>query len=128
MEGIFVPITLFLVIAVIVIAPRYFRSREREALQATLRTAIEKGQPLPPEVIDSISRDAKPAPSSSRDLRTGIIWVGVAAGLVACAYALGYDEDTGHAFWPTISFAAFPAFIGISFLVLALINRGKGKV
>ena len=57
MEGIFVPITLFLVVAVIVIAPRYFRSREREALQATLRAAIEKGQPLPPEVIDTISRD-----------------------------------------------------------------------
>ncbi len=128
MEAIFVPITLFLVVAVIVIAPRYFRSKEREALQATLRAAIERGQPLPPEVIDTISRDARPAPSAARDLRTGIIWIGVAAGLVACAYALGYDEEAGHAFWPTIGFAAFPAFIGVSFLVLAAINRGKGKV
>ncbi len=126
MAGISVPIVFFLVIAVIVIAPRYFRSREREALQATLRAAIEKGQPLPPEVIDSISRDTKPVPSAARDLRTGIIWLGVAVGLCAFAYAIGYmDEDASDAFWPLIGCAAFPGFIGLAFLLMAAINRGK---
>ncbi len=126
MEGISVPIVLFLVIAVIVIAPRYFRSREREALQATLRAAIEKGQALPPEVIDAISRDARPIPSAARDLRTGIIWLGVAVGLAAFAYAIGYmNEDSGDAFWPILGLAAFPGFIGLAFLVMAAINRGR---
>ena len=129
MEAIFVPISFFLMIAVIVIAPRYFKSREREALQATLRAAIEKGQPLPPEVIDAISSDARPAPSAARDLRTGIIWLGVAAGLTGMAYAIGYmNDEAAHAFWPTLGIAAFPAFIGLAFLILAAINRGKGKV
>ena len=126
MEGIFVPISLFLMIAVVVIAPRYFRSREREALQATLRAAIEKGQALPPEVIDAISRDARPIPSAARDLRTGIIWLGVAIGLVGFAYAIGYaDTDASDAFWPLIGCAAFPGFIGLAFLLMAAINRGK---
>ncbi len=125
---ILIPITLFLVIAVIVVLPRYFKSREREALQATLRAAIEKGQPLPPEVIDAVSRDAKPVASPARDLRTGIIWIGFALGLAGLAYAIGYsDEDAAHAFWPILGTAAFPGFIGLAFLVLAMINRGRSK-
>jgi hypothetical protein len=130
MSEVFIPIIMFLVIGAIVIAPRYFKSREREALQATLRTAIEKGQPLPPEVIDAISTDARPAPSAARDLRTGIIWIGVAVGLACFAYAIGYMDEEGaaHAFYPLIGMAAFPGFIGLAFLIMAAINRGKGKV
>ena len=116
-------------IVAIVVVPRYFRSREREALQATLRAAIEKGQPLPPEVIDALSRDAKPTPSGSSDLRVGIIWMGVAAGLVGLAYALGFsDTDASDAFWPLVGLAAFPGFIGLAFLIMALLNRGKGRI
>lgn len=128
MEGILVPITLFVILGAIFIVPRYFKSREREAQQATLRAAIEKGQPLPPEVIEAIGRDAGPIPSATRDLRSAIIWLGVAAGLVGMAYALGYNADSAEAFWPMIGLAAFPGFIGLAFLLMALVNRGKGKL
>ncbi len=124
-----VPIAMFLFLAAIIIVPRFLKSREREALQATLRTAIEKGQALPPEVIDAITRDTKPAPSAARDLRTGIIWVGVALGLAAFAYAMGYtDTDASEAFWPLLGISAFPGFIGLAFLVMAALNRGKVRV
>ncbi len=124
-----VPIVFFLVMGAFLIVPRYLKSREREALQATLRSAIEKGQSLPPEVIDAISRDTKPAPSAARDMRTGIIWVGVALGLIGFAYAMGYsDNDAAEAFWPLLGISAFPGFIGLSFLVMAALNRGKGRV
>jgi hypothetical protein len=116
-------------VVAILLVPRYFKSRERQALQATLRAAIEKGQPLPPEVIDTINRDVRPAPSGSRDLRVGVIWIGVAAGIVGLAYALGYsDDDAAHAFYPLLGIAAFPGFIGLAFLIMALINRDQGKV
>lgn len=115
-------------IVAIVVVPRYFRSREREALQATLRVAIEKGQPLPPEMIDALSRDVRPARSATRDLRVGIVWMGVAAGLIGLAYALAYsDTDAGDAFWPLMGLAAFPGFIGLAFLIMALVARGKGE-
>jgi hypothetical protein len=127
MEGIFVPISLFLMLAAILIVPRYFKTKEREAQQATLRAAIERGQPLPPEVIEAIGRDAGPLPSSARDLRTGVIWIGVAAGFVGLAYALGYSGE-GDAFWPLLGTAAFPGFIGLAFLIMAAVNRGKGRV
>lgn len=122
-------ITFWGAIVAIVLVPRYFKSREREALQATLRSAIEKGQPLPPEVIDTMSRDVRPAPSANRDLRVGIIWMGVAAGFIGLAYALGYsDNDAADAFYPLLGVSAFPGFIGLAFLIMALVNRGKDKV
>jgi hypothetical protein len=125
--GASVPIFMFAMIAVIVVVSRYFKAREREALQATLRAAIERGQPLPPEVVDAISRDARPMPSSGRDLRAGIIWVGIAAGIVGFAYALGFSDEAADAFWPMIGIACFPGFIGFAFLVMAALNRGRGR-
>ncbi len=119
----------FVMIAAIVIVPRWFRVREREALQATLRAAIEKGQPLPPEVIDAISRDARPVPSAGRDLRTGIILLCIAAAFAAMGAAGSYysDGEFDGAGW-MIGIAAFPGFIGLAFLIIALVNRGKGRV
>ena len=131
MEGILVPITIFLVLGAMVIAPRYFKSRERESLQATLRAAIERGQPLPPDVIEAITRDVKPARETTpgSDLRRGIIWLGVAAGMVGFAYAVGYGvDDSGDWFWPLIGIAAFPGFIGGALLVIAMMNRSKTKI
>ncbi len=126
MEGILVPITLFIVIGAIVIVPRYMKSREQEGLQATLRAAIERGQPLPPEVIEAITREAKPIAAPGRDLRRGIVWLGVAAGFVGLGYALGYaDTDASDAFWPLIGVAAFPGFIGVALIVIAFLNRSK---
>ena len=126
LTGLVGSVMLFLMIAAIVIVPRWIKSREREQLQATLRMAIEKGQPLPPEVIEAISRDARPVPSASRDLRRGIIWLCVAGAFVACAYAAEYwgDGDTDGFGW-LLGFAAFPGFIGLAFLLMGLLNRGK---
>ena len=114
-------------IPAIVIASRYFRSRERQQMQETIRMAIEKGQPLPTEVIDAISRDVRPAPSASRDVRVGFIWIGVAVGIAGFGYALGFNEDTGHAFYPMLGLAAFPGFIGLALIVLGLLGGGKGR-
>ena len=121
-------IMFFGMIAAIVIVPRWFRVREREALQATLRAAIEKGQPLPPEVIEAISRDARPVPSSSRDLRTGIVLVCIAAAFAALGYAGGYLGDEPESFGWLVGVAAFPGFVGVAFLIMAFLNRSRGKL
>lgn len=121
--GMMIPIALFAMITAIVIVPRYFKSVERQKVADTLRAAIEKGQPLPPEIVDAIARDTKLPPSPGRDLRTGIIWLGVAAGLACFGIALGFEEP--DATFPMIAFAAFPGFIGIAFIVLGVLNRAK---
>jgi hypothetical protein len=65
----------------------------------------------------------RPQPSSSRDLRTGIIWLGIGLGLGAFGFALNFEEP--DATMPLVALAAFPVFIGLAFVALALINRPK---
>jgi hypothetical protein len=122
---ILVPLGFFAMIAAIVIYPRYLKSQERLRLQDTLRTAIEKGQPLPTEVVAAISSDVrtKPPPSPQRDLRTGIIWLFVAIGIAAFGWIIGFEEP--DATYPLLGVAAFPAFIGAAFILIALIGRQK---
>lgn len=120
---IFIPITFFAMIAAIVILPGYFKSQERARLQDTLRVAIEKGAPIPPEVITALTSDVKPPPSPYRDLRTGLIWLGIAVGFAGLGFAISFDEP--DALMPMLGVAAFPGFIGLAFILISAIGRGK---
>ena len=121
--GTFIPIFFFAMIAAIVIVPRYFKSLERQKMAETLKVAIEKGQPLPTEVVEAISSGVKTPPSPQRDLRTGIIWMGVGIGLAAMGWALNFEEP--DATWPMIGISAFPVFIGLAFIAMYFLNRGR---
>jgi hypothetical protein len=123
MVEILVPLGFFAMIVAIFLGPSYLRSRERQKLQDTLRAAIDKGQPIPPEVIESMTAAAPlRGPSSpDRDLRRGIIWLGIAGGFAAMGWIIGQSEP--DATYPMLGVAAFPAFIGLAFLVIALVSR-----
>ena len=118
---ILIPLGFFAMIAAIVLLPRYFKTQERQKLQDTLRMAYEKGQDMPPELIASMIEEGKPPASPQRDMRTGIIWLGVAIGLAAFGFAVGYTEP--DATFPIMGIAAFPGFIGLAFIVLGLIGK-----
>jgi hypothetical protein len=121
---ILVPLSPFLLVAALVLVPAYLRSKERQKMADALRLAIEKGQTIPADIIDTMNVTvAKAAPSPQRDLRVGIIWMGVAVGLAAFGIALGFEEP--EATFPLVAIAAFPGFIGLAFLVLGLINRNR---
>jgi hypothetical protein len=121
--GASIPIFICVMVAAIVIIPRYFQSQERQKMAETLKAAIEKGQPLPTEVVDAISSGVKTPPSPQRDLRTGIIWLGVGVGLAAMGWALNFESP--DATWPMIGISAFPVFIGLAFISMYFLNRGR---
>ncbi|THD54162.1 DUF6249 domain-containing protein [Phenylobacterium sp.] len=123
MEAILIIGIIFGSITVVIVVPFWLRSQERMRVQETLRAAIESGQAMPTEVMENAARNInlRPQPSASRDLRTGIIWLGVGLGFVAMGIALGYEEPESTI--PMIAVAAFPVFIGLAFIALALINR-----
>lgn len=123
MEAVLVPISFFAMIAAIFVAPRYFRSIERQKMADTLRAAIERGQPVPPEIIEAMSTGVRAPPSAGRDLRVGIVWLGVGAGLAALGLALSFEEP--DALFPLLGCAAFPFFIGLAFVAMSFIGRGK---
>lgn len=132
----FVPIfaifAVFGTITAIIVGPTYFKSRERREMQATVRAAIDKGQPLPPEVIDALSTEAtKNIPSRTRDIRRGIIWLAVGIGMAAFSLindlrGFGDDWSDGPNFdGGLLGMAAIPITIGLAFIVLSFFNKNK---
>lgn len=134
------PIALFGMIAAIVIVPQYLRYKERARLHETLRLAYERGQAVPPELVDALTRGrgrgagaaaedfAYPVEDrAQRDLRRGVVWLAVGAGfvLIGAAFYAGL-YDVGGAPETFASFAgigAIPACIGLAFLGLWWFGR-----
>lgn len=123
LTGVLVPVSLFAMIAAIVLGPRYLKSQERQKMADTLRAAIEKGQPLPPQVIEALTADARPAASPARDLRRGVILVAVALGLMAMGVAVGLNEP--DATYPMIGVAAIPGFVGLALIVISRLSKDR---
>ncbi len=119
-------------ITAIIVGPTYFKSKERQEMQATVRAAIDKGQPLPPEVIDALSTEAtKNIPSRTRDIRKGIIWLATGIGIAAFSLinelrGVGDDWSDGPNFDSgLLGVAAIPITIGLAFIVLSFFNKNK---
>ncbi|WP_293680447.1 DUF6249 domain-containing protein [uncultured Phenylobacterium sp.] len=126
MEAIVILLIIFGSIASLFLVPRYLKSVERQKMADTLRIAIEKGQPLPTEVIEAMSTNVRsPAlpPSPQRDLRTGIVWMAVGVGFAALGLAISFDWP--DALYPLLGLACFPIFIGLAFVALGLLNKAK---
>lgn len=130
----FVPIVAILAvfgsITAIIVGPTYLKTRERRDIQKTVRAAIDKGQPMPPEVIEALSQEAsRNVPSRTRDIRRGIIWLAVGIGLAA--FGLINDLSSNRGGWDghvgdgLLGLAAIPATIGLAYLVLSFFNKNK---
>ncbi|MDO9335624.1 MAG: hypothetical protein EON95_13725 [Caulobacteraceae bacterium] len=120
-----IPIAFFAMIAAICIVPGWLKSRERSEMQNTLRAAIDKGQPMPPEVIDALTKNVKQPSSALSDLRTGVIWIAIGIGIGVFGYFVSYEAD--EAFRPMLGIGAIPVIIGATFVILSFFNPNKGK-
>lgn len=113
MEDVIVPSALFLGITIVLCLFFWFRYRIRNDTQQTIRTAIDKGQELSPEIIDRLGQ---PRPHKDRDLRLALIWIALAVGLALFGAAI--PEEQGDAQQVFMGIAAFPASLGLAFLIM----------
>jgi hypothetical protein len=86
----------------------HFRHRRTKLLHETLRAMVDKGVPIPPELLNTKTQSTPR--QRGNDLRRGLMCVGVGLGLVLMALA---THGSGK-----IGFAGFiPLFIGAAFLI-----------
>ena len=113
MHGEWIPIVMFIGLTVVLCLFFWFRYRTRNDMQATIRTAIEKGQELSPEIIDRLGT---PKPAKDKDLRVALIWIALAIGLAVFGYAMPDDEE--EVMQVFMGLAAFPLTFGIAYLLM----------
>lgn len=92
----------------------YFRHRKTRMLHETLRAMVEKGIPIPPELFSgppNVRGTNLPMPPiihrEKKDLRNGVILIGVGAGVTAVAGKAGL----------------IILFIGVAMVVVGLIEK-----
>jgi hypothetical protein len=126
-----VPIAFFAMITAVIVAPFYYRYRERGRLHDTLRLAYERGQPAPPELISALQASTAPrAPSTpERDLRMGVILISVGLSMCGLGYGLwfGFMSVNDVAAYiiggSTAGLGSVPGLIGLAYLLLWVTRR-----
>lgn len=101
-----VPVTMFTFIGVCVWLGVSGRQKRSRMLHDTLRLMIEKGQPIPPELLQPTDLQRR----TNCDLRRGLIWTGVGIGLVVFLLTKNRDDMP----WPL---ALIPLLVGAAYLI-----------
>lgn len=116
-----VPIVLFLTIGAGFGLAIYFRYRTRHDIQNTVRAAVERGDPLSPELIEALATSVT---SPHADLRKGVI----ALAFGAAFYLMGFFIGEPDAIGPIAGVSMFPILIGLAYLGLwFFIGRGRER-
>jgi hypothetical protein len=123
-------------VAAIILVPIYLRHKDRERMHETLRIAYEKGQPVPPELIEALQSKTPVRPMSTpdRDLRMAVILISVGLGFAGLGYGVWYGlmsvDDTAAYIsgGSTAGVGAIPGLIGLGYLVLWFARRRTPSV
>ncbi len=120
--GLLIPLSPFIMVVLIVWFSASARAKSNAAIQKTVQKAIEKGVELTPETIKSLGVRTR---SPHSDLRTGVINIAVALGLIVMGYGLSMGDVDEEVFPVLASIAAIPGFIGLALIVMYLVTKNN---
>ena len=113
---VWVPMSMFIGLSVVLSLWVWFRYKAKRDMQVTIRTAIEKGQGLSPELIENL---VNPPVSPQRDLRRGTISILLAVAIALFALFIGEEDAVG----PLLGISMFPLSIGVGYLLMHRIGK-----
>lgn len=106
-----------LLIAVIIVSGLKFAQRRHELWHETVRVALEKGQPIPPNPDEPTQHDR--IEENRNDIRSGLILIAIGVSLALFFVSIGA---------PQVRYVgAIPGFIGVALLIHPLYNTLFGS-
>jgi uncharacterized membrane protein YwzB len=111
---ILIPLAPFVMVIAIVWFASQARAKSNQAIQKTVQKAIEKGIELTPETVKALG--VQPDRGPHRDLRSGMILIAVALGLVVMGTAIGFTDGDEEVMPILAGVAAIPGFIGLALI------------
>ena len=113
----------WIAIAVIAVAASFFSYMSRSSRYRMLQAMVDKGQPLPPEVVANLADAASTGPRHS--LRAGIILICIGIALAIFFWALtgGFGLGSVHVVTWLPAIGVFPFMIGVALLLIAVFDR-----
>jgi len=123
--AIFAIFAVFGTITAIVFGPTYLKNREKRDMQVTLRAAIDKGQELPSDLVEAMTKDVqKNLPSRTRDIRRGVIWLATGVGIAAFSLVNDFNNSWDNDFdGGLLGISCIPITIGLAFIILSFFNK-----
>jgi hypothetical protein len=109
-------------IATTVVLLAFFRYKHKVKVQETVRTALERGQELSPELLTQLM-SPPPLQRGNADLRRGIM--AVALGVAIGAFAFVVAEGDGDVIRPILGVACLPIALGLAYLGLWKLGSEK---
>ena len=109
MAGEMVPIMLFIVIGVVIIAYYYWNHRNRMSIMDTVQNALDRGENLTPELLDRLGAAVNPR---MRDLRRGVVFLALGIATFLCSLFFDIDQVVNG----LRAAAVFPLMLGLATL------------
>jgi Domain of unknown function (DUF6249) len=128
---ILVPIAFFLFLGAVILVPIWLRERTKLSAQQLVSQALEKGQPIDPEVMKQLMNTnvakAQQQDRPRRTLGSAVVLIALALGFAGSAYFSGDFDPTGHVMGGLMMPALILGALGFAFLILALVDYANKK-
>lgn len=126
---ILVPIAFFGFLGAIILVPIWLRERTKQSAHHLISQALEKGQPLDPQVMKSLTEGVRQTTpdKARRSLGSGVVLLALAAGFVGASYLSGDFDPSGYAGGSLLTVATILGALGVAFVLLAIVDYATKK-
>jgi len=115
-EGILVPIVMFIMLGIVLVAYFFWNHKNRDSIMATVQKAIDNGKELTPELLSHLGAAVNPR---MRDMRRGIVFLSLGIAGLMCSLFFDVPEVVNG----IRAGSVFPLMLGVGFLLVWKLNK-----
>jgi hypothetical protein len=116
MEGVWIPIVLFIVTGFCTTYFFYFNHKNRNALMETIQKSMDTGSDLTPDLLAKLGAAINP---KIRDMRRGVVLLSIGIACLLCSMFFSEAEVVSG----IRAGSMFPLMMGLGFLLVWKLNK-----